>query len=135
MSLPAYDWIAHHARNSPGALAAHDLGEARKLTYLQLDARIARLASWLQSRGVGRGDRAAILAQNCTDFFELQFACGRLGAVFVPLNWRLTVPELRFIVGDAAPKVLIHDPEFSETAVALTATVAAANRGLRTHHP
>lgn len=124
MSLPAYDWIAHHARNSPGTLAAHDLGEARKLTYLQLDARIARLASWLQSRGVGRGDRAAILAQNCTDFFELQFACGRLGAVFVPLNWRLTVPELRFIVGDAAPKVLIHDPEFSETAVALTATVA-----------
>ena len=124
MSLPAYDWIAHHARNSPAALAAHDLGEARKLTYPQLDARIARLASWLQSRGVGRGDRAAILAQNCTDFFELQFACGRLGAVFVPLNWRLTVPELRFIVGDAAPKVLIHDPEFSETAVALTATVA-----------
>ena len=124
MSIPAYDWIAHHARNSPAVLAVVDLGESRRLSYAQLDQRTARLAAWLRAKGVGRGDRAAILAQNCTDFFELQFACARLGAIFVPLNWRLTVPELSFIVGDAAPKVLIHDPEFADTAVALRAVVS-----------
>ena len=53
---------------------------------------------------VARGDRVAVLALNTTDTLEVQFACGRLGAVFLPLNTRLTVPELQFIVGDAAPK-------------------------------
>jgi fatty-acyl-CoA synthase len=119
VTVRAYDWIAHHARNSGDDVAAVDLHENRRLSYRELDRRVSRLAAWLREAGVARGDRAAILAQNCTDFFELQFACGRLGAIFVPLNWRLTVPELRFIVGDAAPRVLIHDPEFAETAGAL----------------
>ena len=123
MPVRAYDWIAHHARNSGNDVATVDLHEKRRLTYREFDRRIARLAGWLRAAGVGRGDRAAILAQNCTDHFELQFACGRLGAIFVPLNWRLTVPELTYIVGDAAPRVLIHDHEFSETAGALLPAV------------
>ena len=68
---------------------------------------------------VARGDRVAVLALNTTDTLEVQFACGRLGAVFVPLNTRLTVPELQFIVGDAAPKVMIHDADLAETALAV----------------
>ena len=123
MTVRAYDWIAHHARIAGADVATVDLHENRTLTYGELDTRIGRLATWLRGAGVTRGDRAAILAQNCTDFFELQFACGRLGAIFVPLNWRLTVPELSFIVGDAAPKVLIHDIEFVETAAALARVV------------
>jgi len=123
MSTRAFDWIAHHARNTPTDIACVDLHEQRRLTYRAFDERIARLAAWLRATGVGRGDRAAILAQNCTDVFELQFACARLGAIFVPLNWRLTVPELSFILGDATPRVLIHDPEFAEAAQALVAVV------------
>jgi fatty-acyl-CoA synthase len=123
MSVRYYDWIAHHARNSGNDVACVDLSENRRLTYREFDRRIARLAGWLRAAGVARGERAAILAQNCTDVFELQFACGRLGAIFVPLNWRLTVPELSFIVGDAAPRVLIHDPELVETAAALRQVV------------
>jgi fatty-acyl-CoA synthase len=123
MSVRYYDWIAHHARNSGNDVACVDLSENRRLTYREFDRRIARLAGWLRAAGVTRGERAAILAQNCADVFELQFACGRLGAIFVPLNWRLTVPELSFIVGDAAPRVLIHDPELAETAAALRQAV------------
>ena len=123
MSVRAYDWIAHHARNSGDTLACADLHENRRLSYREFDQRIARLAGWLRAAGIGRGDRAAILAQNCTDVFELQFACGRLGAIFVPLNWRLTVPELSFILGDATPKILIHDHDFTEPAQALTKVV------------
>ena len=53
---------------------------------------------------------------NTTDTLEVQFACGRIGAVFLPLNTRLTVPELQFIVGDAAPKLMIHDAELADIA-------------------
>ena len=66
---------------------------------------------------VARGDRVAVLALNTTDTLEVQFACGRIGAVMVPLNTRLTVPELQFIVGDASPKVMIHDTDLAETAL------------------
>ena len=45
---------------------------------------------------------------NTTDTLEVQLACGRIGAVFLPLNTRLTVPELQFIVGDAGPKLIVH---------------------------
>ena len=83
---------------------------------------------------IARGDRVAVLALNTTDTLEVQFACGRLGAVFLPLNTRLTVPELQFIVGDAAPKVMIHDTELAETALAVAklckvASSAAARAG------
>ena len=60
-----------------------------------------------------------MLALNTTDTLEVQFACGRIGAVFLPLNNRLTVPELQFIVGDASPKVMIHDADLAETALAV----------------
>ena len=69
------------------------------------------------SSKVARGDRVAVLALNTTDTLEVQFACGRIGAVFLPLNTRLTVPELQFIVGDASPKVMIHDADLAEIAL------------------
>ena len=91
-----------------------DLASGRQFTYAQFDARISRLAAHLRDRlGVARGDRVAVLALNTTDTLEVQFACGRLGAVFLPLNTRLTVPELHYIVGDAAPVLMIHDGDLS----------------------
>lgn len=52
---------------------------------------------------IAPGDRIVVLAPNTTDMFEVQFACGRIGAIFVPLNWRLANPELRAILGDCEP--------------------------------
>ena len=119
-----YDWIAHFGRRTPDKLAVVDLASERRLTYAQFDARISRLAAHLRDRlKVARGDRVAVLALNTTDTLEVQFACGRLGAVFLPLNTRLTVPELQFIVGDAAPKVMIHDADLAEIALAVARTL------------
>jgi fatty-acyl-CoA synthase len=116
-----YDWIAHHARRTPAKTAVVDLGGDRHFTYAELDARVARLAGHLREAvGVGIGDRVAVLALNSTDTLEVQFACFRLGAIFVPLNSRLTVPELQFIVGDAAPDLMIHDDDLAETALAVS---------------
>ncbi len=106
---PYYDWIAHHAYRRPRQLAINDLQTARKLTYAELDKRIDRLTGALAKLGIGQGDRVALLAPNCAEYFELQFACGRLGAIMLPLNWRLTVPELEYILGDSTPKLLVHD--------------------------
>ncbi|MBO4225651.1 long-chain-fatty-acid--CoA ligase [Bradyrhizobium neotropicale] len=115
-----YDWIAHHGRRTPEKVAMVDLASGRRFTYAQSDARISRLAAHLRDQlKVGRGDRVAVLALNTTDTLEVQFACGRLGAVFLPLNTRLTVPELQFIVGDASPKVMIHDGDLAETALSV----------------
>lgn len=115
-----YDWIAHHSRRTPGKTAAIDLASGRRFTYSEFNDRIARLATHLRDNlKVSRGDRVALLALNTTDTLEVQFACGRLGAVFLPLNTRLTVPELQFIAGDALPKVMIHDTDLAETALAV----------------
>jgi len=119
-TIPYYDWIAHHAGRRPGKLALHDLQTRRKFTYAELDARSDRLAAALAARGIGKGDRVALLAPNCAEYFELQFACGRLGAIMLPLNWRLAVPELEYILGDSTPSLLIHDRSFATQAAALS---------------
>jgi fatty-acyl-CoA synthase len=115
-----YDWIAHFARRTPDKLAVVDLASGRRLNYAQFDARISRLAAHLRDGlKIGRGDRVAVLALNTSDTLEVQFACGRIGAVFLPLNTRLTAPELSYIVGDAAPKLMIHDSELADIALAV----------------
>jgi acyl-CoA synthetase (AMP-forming)/AMP-acid ligase II len=120
LAVRYYDWIAHFSRRTPDKTAVVDLASERRFSYAQFDARIARLATHLTERlGVNRGDRVAVLALNTTDTLEVQFACGRLGAIFVPLNIRLNVPELEFIVGDAAPKVMVHDTDLADTALAV----------------
>src|SRR4029079_8323291 len=119
-SIRYYDWIAHFGRRTPDKIAAIDLAGERRLSYARLDARISRLATHLRDGlGVQRADRVAVLALNTTDTLEVQFACGRIGAVFLPLNTRLTVPELQYIVGDAAPSLIVHDAELAEAAVSL----------------
>ncbi len=117
MSYPAEDWIRHHTRFSPGKEALVDLASDRAFTYGELDARIDRAALYLRDGlGIERGDRVAVICHNDSDVFEIQFACRRLGAVFMPLNWRLAVAELEYICNDGGPKVLIHGLEFASQA-------------------
>jgi len=78
------------------------------LTYADLAQRIAQTARALQSQlGVGPGDRVAILASNHPDYLVVLYACARLGAMLVPINWRLAVPEQVYILQDAAVKALV----------------------------
>ena len=90
------------------------VGDARTLTFAEVDQRANQLATVLTAQGVEVGDRVALLAANEAEFLEIQVACMRLGAIFVPLNFRLAVPELAYIVGDMAPSVLICGPEYAE---------------------
>ncbi len=120
MAIKAYDWLAYHTTRLGDKTALIDLHSKREFTYRQFNDRSERLAAFLTTTlGLVKGDRMGVLAQNSTDIFEMQFACAKAGLVFLPLNWRLTVPELEFIIGDAAPKVLIPGPEFSDSGATL----------------
>ena len=122
-----YDWSYHQARTRPNKVAVKEVSTGRETTYGQLEERSCRLASWLQNKGVKKGDRVAILIHNCTEVFELEFACAKIGAIELPLNWRLTKPELEYILNDSFPEVLIYGSNFADTAKALTTDCSIKN--------
>lgn len=120
---PAYDWIEQHADVRPDKVALIDDARGLELTYGELGRRVRHVASWLTTNGVSRGDRVAFLSENTTDIFEVLFACAKVGAILVPLNWRLAIPELEFIISDASPHALIYEDQFTEAADALDVSV------------
>src|SRR3954464_1944752 len=93
------NWFAQRAIRSPERRALSY--EGRTLNYGQLLERVDRLAAGLRGLGACHGDRVGYLGLNHPAFLETMLAAVRLGAIFVPLNFRLTGPELSFIVGDA----------------------------------
>jgi len=115
--LPAPDPLAFQAAAQPDKIALIDLAGGRRFTYAGLDAAVNRCCAWLSARlGTVAGQRIAILGRNDAAMPVLHLAAARLGAIFAPLNWRLTVPELAFQVADAAPALLLADGEFLKTA-------------------
>jgi fatty-acyl-CoA synthase len=102
------DLIAKRAALSPDAVALEDAASGRSLTYEALDARAGRAAALMAAKGVGGGDRVAALTRNRIEFFELLFGCAKLGAVLVPLNWRMPPAELDGLIADAEPALLFH---------------------------
>ena len=112
-SDPLYnDWLHQQIRVQPDRLAIYDLTADRPLTWRQFDQRVDALAHWLSTKGIQLGDRIAYLGLNSSDVLEIFFATVRLGAVYVPLNFRLTPPELSFIVGDCMPSAIFYDRDF-----------------------
>lgn len=115
--LPAPDPLAFQAAAQPDRIAVVDLVGGRRFTYADLDQAVNRCCAWLSSRlGDADGQRIAVLGRNDIAMPILHLAAARLGAIFAPLNWRLTVPELAFQVADASPALLLADAEFMETA-------------------
>ncbi|MHB1584128.1 MAG: acyl-CoA synthetase [Acidimicrobiales bacterium] len=100
-------WFAARAARSPNRRAL--TFEGATWTYAEMQSRIDRMAADLQDGGVCHGDRVAFLGLNQPAFFEAMFGAARLGAVFVPMNFRLTTPELAFIAEDAGVHTLVVD--------------------------
>lgn len=116
---------------SPNATALVDLAwdPPLRLTYRELDDRANRVAAALRTRGIGKGDRVALLAHDGVAFYDAFFACGKLGAILVPLNWRLHVRELAAQVERTEPAILFHATTdvAGQAAQALLAHGAAAS--------
>jgi fatty-acyl-CoA synthase len=108
------DWLAAHP---PDSVALRFAEEA--ISYGALDARARAMAAALAARGVQRGDRIGFLGQNHPAQIALLFACARLGAILVPLNWRLAAPEWRFILEDCGARLLLATPDMLSAAQAV----------------
>ena len=111
-------WPARRARKTPQHTALIH-GDDRT-SYAELHRRTTRLAHVLRAAGIGRGDRVAYLGPNHPSYLETLFAAGLLGAVFVPLNIRLSGPELDYQLHDSGAKALVRSavvPEPAQTPV------------------
>lgn len=103
------DFVTLHSRIRPDSLAVKDLTFDRQWTYAEFEVLVAKSVALLKTLGVFSGDRVACLAKNRAEVVVLHLACARLGAIFVPLNWRLTVSELKDILIDCEHKLLFAD--------------------------
>jgi fatty-acyl-CoA synthase len=103
-------WVARNAEATPGKAAIRFPG--RELSYAELAALIDRLAAALAFSGVRRGDCVAFLGFNSPEMLALLFASARLGALFMPLNWRLAGPEHLQMLQDCPPSVLFVEPHY-----------------------
>jgi len=124
-------WPARRARISPGSTALVD--PHRSLTYRELAERTARWAGALRRLGVGPGDRVAYLGVNAVEVFETFFATWLLGAVAVPLNHRLSGPEIRYMLDDADASVLVHSADADALVAAALSPVAGTTPGGPAH--
>src|SRR5947208_18767 len=108
------DWMARRAMVSPDKVAIINAGTDTTLSYGQLNERATRLANYLRERcGVQSGDRIAVLSFNRAEILEAFFAAAKLTAILVPLNHRLTQPELEYILKDCEPRALFYEDEFA----------------------
>jgi fatty-acyl-CoA synthase len=116
-----FDFAAKRAELSPDALAFAQFETETRHSFAQFNERAERGASLLE-RQFGSGDRLAVLCHNSVVFFELLFACGKIGAILVPLNWRQTATELAPILVDCGARMLLHDAPTAPLAQALAAS-------------
>ena len=110
-------FVRLHARRTPDKTAI--VFGTHRTDWRTLEDRVARTAGWLQMRGIGADDIVAVMMKNSPAFLELAFAVSHIGAVFLPINYRLAGDEVSYIVTHAGAKLLLADEEF-----------AAATRGL-----
>ena len=114
MPLNVGQVLSAQARLQPGRIGARDL--ERAMTFAEWNARACRLANGLLALGLRRGDRIAVLAFNRVEWAEIYVAAAKAGLVAVPINFRLTAPEARFIAADCAVSAVIAEAALAELA-------------------
>ena len=93
--------------------------DGAECSWAELDRRVTRLGNAFLEAGLRGGDRVAVLLGNCSEYFEIYFACARAGLVAVPVNYRLAGPELEQVIDHAGPSMLITDAEYAGQAAAI----------------
>ena len=114
-------FIAFHARQTPQRCALKFRGE--EISYAAFNTRVQIVGGWLASRGIGPDDVVAVLMKNSAAFFDIAFAISHIGAVFLPINYRLASDEIAYIVENAGARLLIADEEFGAGAAGPAPTV------------
>ncbi|HEY3992197.1 MAG TPA: long-chain fatty acid--CoA ligase [Ktedonobacteraceae bacterium] len=114
------EWLARRELLTPDKIGLIESETGVRLTYHALNVRARALATHLEQQyHIQQGERVAVLALNAPEYLDAFFACALLGAILVPLNWRLTLHELSIILNDCTPELLLYDSTHSEQAKAL----------------
>ena len=111
------DIVHHHALWHPDREAV--VCGNRRISYGRLADRIMRLASVLASQGIGRNTRVGVLSTNSAEYVEIVYALAELGAVWVPINFRLAPPEVEFILKDSGATFLFYSSSFAGVAASI----------------
>lgn len=120
--MHAADLLTRRAALTPHRVALVELETREQYSYVELNKRANQAASFMRQKlGVNCGDRVSILAKNSVVYLDLFYGLPKIGAIFSPFNWRLTPHELRYMVSDLEPKVLVYEEEFSEVVNAVVA--------------
>ncbi len=114
-------FLTRRAFLSPEREAYVDSHSELRLTYEELNARANQVANGFLAAGIKKGERVGLLLMNSAEFMESYFALAKIGAVVVPLNWRLVPDELEFILKDSETRRLIFDTDFVDTCAELHA--------------
>lgn len=115
------DWIHKWAGYLPHKTVINEVETGRSVTYSELDRIGGHVASWLHSKGIAKGDRVAILAENSLEHFMLFAAALKSGIIMVPLNFRLAPRELDFMLNDCTPAMLLTEAKYEAAAHQTTA--------------
>jgi len=107
--------LSKRAQIDPNVEAFVEVERRRRFTFTQLNERANRIANALVAEGVQPGDRVALLMMNGIEFIETYFGGAKIGAVIVPINWRLAPGEIAYILQDCSAHTLIYDSEFDES--------------------
>ncbi|MFE9924506.1 long-chain fatty acid--CoA ligase [Streptomyces sp. NPDC005774] len=121
--------LDYHLSQRPDAVAV--VHEKQSLSVRELHERVNRLASGLGELGVRHGDVVGLLLYNQPEFLELVYAVSRLGAVFLPLNYRLSEEEWQYILGHAQAKALVTEPEFARAADRIAANLPGLDQRIQ----
>jgi acyl-CoA synthetase (AMP-forming)/AMP-acid ligase II len=113
-------WLSKRAFLDPKMESFIDVASGRRFTFQESNKRANRIANVAIELGLKKGDRVGILMMNGPEYFECFFGLAKVGLVVVPLNWRLTVPELTFILKDSGVSLLIYGAEFAGAAKELS---------------
>ncbi|MFV0576831.1 MAG: AMP-binding protein [Vibrio sp.] len=103
------DFLEKQADLTPDRIAIFDLIKLKNWTYKEFNKYIKQVQAWLVEQKLLEGDRLVCISKNCKEQIALHIACSRMGAMFVPINWRLSKPEIYTLLTDCQPKIILGD--------------------------
>lgn len=110
-------WVQRWAELQPEKTAI--IYDDQHIGYKELAGKADKTSCWLQSIGIEKGDRVAVMLYNCPEFLDLFLACSRIGAIFVPINFRLSSKELDYFLKNSRPRLFVYGSEFTDITGAL----------------
>ena len=113
--LSFYDVINRNAQGFGNRLCWYEFDDGRKLTFAEYKAEVDQLAAGMSQAGIHKGDRIGVVGKNSLEFFLIYGAAAFLGAIVLPINWRLSADEMSFNLSDCEPRIIFADAEFQPT--------------------